>query len=98
MSIICYIKDKISHVSYKIQKFLKIKEINSNKKIPTTTEMKLNLKYLMSGGGQYLYNAANPRQVFCKRDVLRNFAKCTGKHLCQSLFFKKRDSGTGVFL
>ena len=41
--------------------------------------------------------------------VLRNFAKLTGKHLCQSLFFNKvaglglelylkRDSGTGVFL
>ena len=26
-------------------------------------------------------------QVFCKKGVLRNFAKCTGKHLCQSLFF-----------
>ena len=35
--------------------------------------------------------------------VLRNFTKFTGKHLCQSLFFnkvffKKRVSGTGVFL
>ena len=49
-------------------------------------------------------------EVFCKKGVLRNFAKFTGKHLCQSLFFnkvaglrsttllKKRDSGTGVFL
>ena len=43
------------------------------------------------------------------RGVLRNFAKFAGKHLCQSLLFKKdadlslqlfqkRDSGTGVFL
>ena len=48
---------------------------------------------------------------FCKIEaatggVLKKFAKCTGKHLCQSLFFnknrrpqdlqlfKKRDSGT----
>ena len=42
-------------------------------------------------------------------DVLRNFAKYTGKHLCQSLFFNKvagqrpatllkRYSGTGAFL
>ena len=41
--------------------------------------------------------------------VLKNFAKCTGKHLCQSLFFSKVISlslklyekgayGTGVFL
>ena len=27
--------------------------------------------------------------MFCKKGVLRNFAKFTGKHLCQSLFFKK---------
>ena len=44
-----------------------------------------------------------------KKSVLRNFAKFTGKHLGQSLFFNKvaglrpltyskRDSGTGVFL
>ena len=30
--------------------------------------------------------------------VLRSFAKFTGKHLCQSLFFNKRDSYTSVFL
>ena len=28
-------------------------------------------------------------EVFCKTSVLRNFAKFTGKHLCQSLFFNK---------
>ena len=27
--------------------------------------------------------------VFCKKGVLRNFAKFTGKHLCQSLYFDK---------
>ena len=27
--------------------------------------------------------------MFCKKGVLRNFAKLTGKHLCQSLFFNK---------
>ena len=26
-------------------------------------------------------------EVLCKKDVLRNFAKFTGKHLCQKLFF-----------
>ena len=46
-------------------------------------------------------------EVFCKKAVLKNFAKFTGKQLCQSLLFKKaaiqrpstlskRDSGTGV--
>ena len=27
--------------------------------------------------------------MFCKNGVLKNFAKLTGKHLCQNLFFKK---------
>ena len=30
-----------------------------------------------------------PLDVFCKESVLKNFAKFTGKHLCQSLFFNK---------
>ena len=28
-------------------------------------------------------------EVFCRKGVLRNFAKFTGKHMCQSLFFNK---------
>ena len=28
-------------------------------------------------------------EVFCRKGVLRNFAKFTGKHLCQSLFLNK---------
>ena len=28
-------------------------------------------------------------EVFCEKGVLRNFAKFTGKHLCQSLFLIK---------
>ena len=32
---------------------------------------------------------SNHLEVFCKKGVLRNFAKFTGKHLCQSLFFNK---------
>ena len=49
------------------------------------------------------------RRCSVKKGVLRNFAKFTGKHLCQSLFFNKaaglrpatllkRVSGTSVFL
>ena len=49
-------------------------------------------------------------EVFCKKSVLKNFAKFIGKHLCRSLFFtkvaglrsatllKKRLWHTGVFL
>ena len=29
------------------------------------------------------------QEVFCKKGVLRELAKFTGKHLCQSLFFNK---------
>ena len=28
-------------------------------------------------------------EAFCKKDVLKNFAKFAGKHLCQSLFLNK---------
>ena len=34
------------------------------------------------------YRSSRP-EVFCKTGVLRNFAKFTGKHLCQSSFFNK---------
>ena len=39
-------------------------------------------------------------EVFCGKGDLKIFAKFTGKHLRQSLFFNKvaRDSGTVVFL
>ena len=37
-----------------------------------------------------LLNVRSSRlEVFCKKDVLRNFAKFTGKHLRQSLSFNK---------
>ena len=35
-----------------------------------------------------MHSRSHP-EVFCEKGVLRNFAKFTGKHLCQSLFFKK---------
>ena len=38
--------------------------------------------------GPNLYGSSRP-EVFCKKGVLRNFTKFTGKHLCQSLFFNK---------
>ena len=49
-----------------------------------------------------------PREVFCKKGLLKNFTKFTGKHLCQNLFLnkdfikknfiKEKGSDTGVFL
>ena len=48
-------------------------------------------------------------EVFCKKGILRNFVKFTGKHLCQGFFFNKvtglrparllkKETGAGVFL
>ena len=34
-----------------------------------------------------IYRRSSRLEVFCKKGVLRNFAKFTGKHLCQGLFF-----------
>ena len=36
--------------------------------------------------------------MFCKKGVLRNFAKLTGKHLCQSLYFNEVACLTAAFL
>ena len=42
---------------------------------------------------QTLFIKTNPRssrpEVFCKKGVLGNLTKFTGKHMCQGLFFKK---------
>ena len=37
-------------------------------------------------------------EVFFKKGVLRNFAKFTGEHLCQSLFFNKVAGGACNFI
>ena len=51
-------------------------------------------KLQIQGSGQ-----KQPPDVFYKKGVLKNFAKFTGKHLCQILFLNKIvDPDTGVFL
>ena len=45
-------------------------------------ESKCNIIFLINS----IYRSNRP-EVFCKKDVLRNFAKFTGKHGFQSLFF-----------
>ena len=35
-----------------------------------------------------LHRSSRP-EVFCKKGILRNFPKFSGKHLCQGLFFNK---------
>ena len=43
-----------------------------------------------------LHSEAVTQKCSVKKCVFRNFAKFTGKRLCQSLFFNKVASGTGV--
>ena len=43
-------------------------------------------QYLILTHQFFKYRSSRP-EVFCEKGVLRNFAKVTGKHLCQSLFF-----------
>ena len=45
-------------------------------------------KWYHCGVFSFLSRSSRP-EVFRKKNVLMNFAKFTGKHLCQSLFFNK---------
>ena len=47
-------------------------------------------KYIsIEGCSCNLYIQKQPPEVFCKKAVVRNFVKFTGKQLCQRLFFHK---------
>ena len=55
-------------------------------------ECNQNLTFTFPRGGKI--NSVGPHRssrskVFCKKGVLRNLTKFTGKHLCQGLFFNK---------
>ena len=63
---------------------------------------------ILKNSMQYFCSEKQPPEVFCKNDVLENFANFLGKHLCWSLFsiklqafisvtLLKRDFNTGVF-
>ena len=45
--------------------------------------------YKYSLGNHSIIYRGNRLEVFCRKGVHRNFAKLTGKQLCQSLFFNK---------
>ena len=38
---------------------------------------------------KYFMRQKQPPEVFYENGVIKNFAKFTGKHMCQSLFFNK---------
>ena len=45
-------------------------------------------KYSLTSCWLQYYRSTRPK-MRCEKSVLRNFAKFTGKHLCQNLFFNK---------
>ena len=47
--------------------------------------------------GYQRINRNSHLDVFLKKLVLKNFAKFTGKHLCLSIFFNKKDTMAQVF-
>ena len=42
--------------------------------------------FYRKSSSKFISRSSRP-EVFCKKSILRNFAKFTGKQLCQSLFF-----------
>ena len=59
--------------------------------LPWTPEETVNLKELKR------IDRSSHRKCSVKKSVLTNFAKFTGKHLCRSLFFNKKDTLAQVF-
>ena len=55
---------------------------------PWRKSLILTEKFLLSSNIRHMIRSSC-REVFCKKNVLRNFAKFTGKHLCQRLLFNK---------
>ena len=69
-------------------------EIKKNQySLPLTDELILSshkkFLHIFSFFSQQSHFRSSRPEVFCKKFVLTNFAKFTGKHLCQSLFFGK---------
>ena len=48
-------------------------------------------KFISQITAKAFFRSSRP-DVFCKKGVLKSFAKFTGKHLCQRLFFNKEFS------
>ena len=55
----------------------------------TTTKNQLHKIRLFSLGSGYFRGFFQLPEVFCKKNVLKNFTKFIGKYLCQNLFFNK---------
>ena len=71
-------------------KFILIRLFNNRKShLLLVPEMRSIINFILEiflyGG---IFRSSRPER-FCRKGVLRNFAKFTGKQLCQSLFFNK---------
>ena len=55
---------------------------------PLTIVAKLSIVHVCEGPGCASVYRNSRSSMFCKKGVLRNFAKFTGKYLCQSLWHK----------
>ena len=66
---------------------------NDNNNFRCLHKVRTKIKEHMTDYTLLLYRCHQVRssdpEVFCKKGVLRNFTKFTGKHLCQRLFFNK---------
>ena len=75
--------------------FLCWNEINNKSSIKEGTRKMENCK------ANHILDRSSRPEVFCRKDALENFAKFTGKRLCQSLWFLagfiKRDTPTKLF-
>ena len=49
--------------------------------------VEVNVVYVI---GKILTKQKQPPEVFCRKGVLGNFTKFTGKHLCQSRLLRKK--------
>ena len=76
--------------------YYKIKIVNVNnittitgKNVSTTTNFTTSEGGISDSFFYRFYSPKQPPDVFCTKSVLKNVAKFTGKHLCQSLFLIK---------
>ena len=75
INVTLFVKANASQIASLIEKHFAECEISSSEKKLFHTLKKNNRK--------------QPREMFCKKCVLRNFTKFTGKNLCQGLFFSQ---------
>ena len=50
---------------------------------PKSNKIELSVEFMV------MWKEEQPPEMFCKKGVLRKFAKFTGKQLCQRFFFNK---------